>query len=135
MYEQENFFFDGQNGELSAKRCVMRLRFFNVDEKAVLTVKGKMIVSEGVGRAQEDEDEVDVNQARTDFLRSPSVMLDLNIAPIKAVKLYALTCSIIMCRFPLLHQFDLMFVSWSHDWSLNLMYVGGLAALVAMSVG
>lgn len=42
----------------------MRLRFFNTDEKAVLTVKGKMNVVDGVGRAQEDEDEVDPVAAR-----------------------------------------------------------------------
>eukprot|EP00892_Ulva_mutabilis_P010515 jgi/Ulvmu1/7836/UM004_0066.1 len=86
VYEQENFFFDGENAELSQKRCVMRLRFFNVDEMAVLTVKGKMTMSEGVGRAQEDEADVDVAQARTHFMENPSAMLDLEISPITAVK-------------------------------------------------
>ena len=64
LFQQENFFFDGVNQELTSKRCVMRLRFFNTDEKAVLTVKGKMKVEDGVGRAQEDEDEVDPVAAR-----------------------------------------------------------------------
>jgi adenylate cyclase class IV len=64
LYQQENFFFDGPNQELTSRRCVMRLRFFNTDEKAVITVKGKMAVTDGVGRAQEDEAAVDPVIAR-----------------------------------------------------------------------
>lgn len=86
VYEQENFFFDGTQGELSGNRCVMRLRFFNTDEKAVLTVKGKMVMSEGVGRAEENEEEVDVGRARSEFLLNPSIMLDLDISPVNAAK-------------------------------------------------
>lgn len=87
VYEQENFFFDGSEGELSGKRCIMRLRFFNVDEKAVLTVKGKMLVSEGIGRAEEEEVDVDVQTARSHFLENPSAILDQDIAPVRAAKL------------------------------------------------
>lgn len=36
---QENFFFDGDKQELESQRAVLRLRFYNVDEKAVITVK------------------------------------------------------------------------------------------------
>lgn len=64
LYAQENFFFDGANAELSSKRCVMRLRFFNTDEKAVITVKGKMTMVDGVGRAMEEEEAVDPKIAR-----------------------------------------------------------------------
>jgi adenylate cyclase class IV len=64
VYEQENFFFDGSNAELTSNRCVMRLRFFNTDEKAVITVKGKMTVTDGVGRAMEEEAAVDPKTAR-----------------------------------------------------------------------
>lgn len=64
LYRQENFFFDGVSQELTSRRCVMRLRFFNSDEKAVITVKAKMNVVDGIGRAQEEEDEVDPIAAR-----------------------------------------------------------------------
>ena len=90
VYEQENVFFDGMEGDLSRKRCVMRLRFFNVDEKAVLTVRGKMLVSEGIGRAEEEEAEVNVQTARIEFLRNPSEMLTQDIAPVLAAKQYDL---------------------------------------------
>lgn len=39
VHEQENFFFDGANKELNSQRAVLRLRFYNVDKKAVITVK------------------------------------------------------------------------------------------------
>lgn len=38
-YEQENFFFDGQNKELSSQLAVLRVRIYNSDEKAELTLK------------------------------------------------------------------------------------------------
>jgi hypothetical protein len=38
-YEQENYFFDGAEKELSSKRAVLRVRFYNKDEKAVITLK------------------------------------------------------------------------------------------------
>ena len=37
--EQENFFFDGAQKELSSQRVVLRVRFYNVDHKALITVK------------------------------------------------------------------------------------------------
>lgn len=41
-HEQENFFFDGSNKELNSQRAVLRLRFYDVDKKAVITVKVQM---------------------------------------------------------------------------------------------
>ncbi len=38
-YQQENFFFDGAQQELSSRRVVLRVRFYNGDQKAVITVK------------------------------------------------------------------------------------------------
>ncbi|CAD7701859.1 unnamed protein product, partial [Ostreobium quekettii] len=38
-YEQENFFFDGCEGELSSQRATLRVRIYNRDEKAELTLK------------------------------------------------------------------------------------------------
>ncbi len=40
-HQQENVFFDGAARELSARRCVMRCRFYNVDKRALLTVKAR----------------------------------------------------------------------------------------------
>lgn len=38
-HEQENYFFDGSSAELSSARVILRLRFYNFDKKALLTVK------------------------------------------------------------------------------------------------
>lgn len=38
-HEQENFFFDGTAQELSSHRVVLRVRFYNKDRKAVVTLK------------------------------------------------------------------------------------------------
>jgi hypothetical protein len=38
-HEQENYFFDGSDKRLNAQRAVLRLRFYDVDKKAVITVK------------------------------------------------------------------------------------------------
>lgn len=44
-HAQENYFFDGANGELNAQRIVMRVRFYDVDKKALLTVKVSFLPS------------------------------------------------------------------------------------------
>lgn len=36
---QENYFFDGPNKELNSRFVVLRLRFYDTDKKAVLTLK------------------------------------------------------------------------------------------------
>ncbi len=38
-HQQENYFFDGTGGELSKARVALRVRFYDVDKKAVITVK------------------------------------------------------------------------------------------------
>lgn len=38
-YAQENYFFDGANEEFSSRRTIVRVRLYNTDEKATLTVK------------------------------------------------------------------------------------------------
>ena len=38
-HQQENFFFDGANGELSSQRVVLRCRFYNHDKRAIVTLK------------------------------------------------------------------------------------------------
>jgi hypothetical protein len=39
VYQQENVFFDGPASELNARRVVVRVRLYNKDQKATLTVK------------------------------------------------------------------------------------------------
>lgn len=39
VHAQENYFFDGSEQELGQQRVVLRLRFYNKDRKAVVTLK------------------------------------------------------------------------------------------------
>jgi len=76
-YDQENFFFDGSQKELSSNYQIMRIRFFNKTEKAVLTVKGRASLSDGIGRAVEEEEAMDVVQARQ-CIEDPSRIVELD---------------------------------------------------------
>lgn len=53
-YNQENFFFDGARRELSSNSHIMRIRFYNQDEKAVLTVKVAFSLRFGANRSNRD---------------------------------------------------------------------------------
>eukprot|EP01023_Acetabularia_acetabulum_P050240 TRINITY_DN5419_c0_g1_i1.p2 TRINITY_DN5419_c0_g1~~TRINITY_DN5419_c0_g1_i1.p2 ORF type:complete len:198 (-),score=26.49 TRINITY_DN5419_c0_g1_i1:253-846(-) len=75
-YNQENYFFDGAKQELSSQKVVLRLRFYNIQEKAVITIKGKSVLQDGIGRASEVESDVDPNLARS-FLKNPKGLLNL----------------------------------------------------------
>lgn len=48
-HQQENYFFDGPNRELNSRFVVLRVRFYDTDKKAVLTLK--VGASEGAGCA------------------------------------------------------------------------------------
>eukprot|EP01025_Chloroclados_australasicus_P034522 TRINITY_DN3526_c0_g1_i2.p1 TRINITY_DN3526_c0_g1~~TRINITY_DN3526_c0_g1_i2.p1 ORF type:complete len:214 (+),score=36.38 TRINITY_DN3526_c0_g1_i2:333-974(+) len=85
LHQQENFFFDGANRELSSQRMVLRVRFYNESEKALLTLKAKMIMQDGVGRAMELEETLDPTTAR-DYLEHPSKLLELDFDMIKKLK-------------------------------------------------
>lgn len=61
---QENFFFDGTYQELSSKRSVLRLRFYNGDGKCVVTYKGNAVIVSGISRGEELEEEIDVALGR-----------------------------------------------------------------------
>lgn len=65
-FEQTNYFFDSPDGKMSANRKTLRVRFYKSDapDKAVLTVKGRQEMRDGVGRATEVEDELDLELAR-----------------------------------------------------------------------
>ncbi|KAF6140331.1 hypothetical protein GIB67_011350 [Kingdonia uniflora] len=56
---QENIFFDGSATELSSKRAVLRLRFYDNDSRCVVSLKAKAVLVDGVSRVEEDEEEID----------------------------------------------------------------------------
>lgn len=73
-YRQENFFFDGPKRELNSRRVVVRVRLYNGDEKATLTVKGEQVLKDGIGRAPETEEPLSPADARR-FVSDPSALL------------------------------------------------------------
>lgn len=56
---QENLFFDGAAGELSSRRAVLRLRFYDDDARCVVSLKAKAVLVNGVSRVEEDEEDLD----------------------------------------------------------------------------
>lgn len=74
VHDQENHFFDGAKGELSSQRIVLRIRFYDGDQKAVITCKGKQVLENGIGRAPEEEEDIDIDLARS-CLEDPNVLL------------------------------------------------------------
>ncbi|GJP54404.1 hypothetical protein CLOM_g13495 [Closterium sp. NIES-68] len=72
-HQQENVFFDGANGELSRNRIVLRLRFYNNDAKCVVTVKGKTVMADGIGRSTEEEEDIDPTFGRA-CVKDPSLL-------------------------------------------------------------
>lgn len=85
-YHQENYFFDGKNQELSSKRHIMRIRIYNEDYKAILTLKGRATLQNGIGSASEIEEEIEVSIARQ-CLKDPSLLLQQdNLNLIKKIK-------------------------------------------------
>jgi len=81
-HRQENFFFDGTEGELSSNRVILRIRFYNVDEKALVTVKGKTVIREGVGKSSEVEEYVDPGLARM-LVENPKQIIHQDIQVIQ----------------------------------------------------
>lgn len=67
---QENVFFDGAEKELSSKKSVLRLRFYDEDKKCVVTYKGDAVIESGISRGEELEEEIDVVQGR-DYVANP----------------------------------------------------------------
>ncbi|KAK1268150.1 hypothetical protein QJS04_geneDACA006442 [Acorus gramineus] len=62
---QENVFFDGAAAELSSNAAVLRLRFYGPDDsRCVASIKARAVISGGIGRAEEDEEELDPLLAR-----------------------------------------------------------------------
>eukprot|EP00798_Chlamydomonas_sp_ICE-L_P004779 gene4779-34537_t len=42
--QEENFFFDGDASQLNSQRVVLRVRFYDVDKKAVVTIKQETVL-------------------------------------------------------------------------------------------
>ncbi|XP_026660231.2 LOW QUALITY PROTEIN: triphosphate tunnel metalloenzyme 3-like [Phoenix dactylifera] len=63
-YLQENLFFDGAAGQLSARLAVLRLRFYDGDSRCVLSLKARARIAGGVSRVEEDEEEIDPSLGR-----------------------------------------------------------------------
>lgn len=60
-HNQHNNFFDGVAGQLSVRRAVLRLRFYNDQPttKCIICLKAKAVLVDGVSRVEEDEEELD----------------------------------------------------------------------------
>jgi len=85
VYRQENFFFDGSQQELGQRFHVLRARFYNETEKCILTLKGKAIIENGIGRATELEHAIDPALGRK-IVDNPNAMLRLEGRVVQAVR-------------------------------------------------
>ncbi|XP_075523436.1 triphosphate tunnel metalloenzyme 3-like [Primulina tabacum] len=61
---QENIFFDGPNSELSSNLAALRLRFYDLDCRCILSLKSKPKISAGISRIEEQEEPFDPIIAR-----------------------------------------------------------------------
>ncbi|CAK9147612.1 unnamed protein product [Ilex paraguariensis] len=61
-HHQHNTFFDGAAAELSSRRAVLRLRFYENPDKpprCIVSLKAKAVIIDGISRVEEDEEELD----------------------------------------------------------------------------
>jgi len=58
-HHQHNHFFDGAASELSSRRATLRFRFYNDNERCVVSLKAKGVLVNGVRRVEEDEEDLD----------------------------------------------------------------------------
>ncbi|XP_022870212.1 triphosphate tunel metalloenzyme 3-like isoform X2 [Olea europaea var. sylvestris] len=60
-HHQHNTFFDGTGSQLSSRGAVLRLRFYEQTDipKCFICLKAKAVITNGVSRVEEDEEEVD----------------------------------------------------------------------------
>lgn len=63
-HRQHNNFFDGAAAELSSRRAVLRFRFYGDDAKCVVSLKANAVLTNGVSRVEEDEEELDPRVGR-----------------------------------------------------------------------
>ncbi|KAF5726952.1 hypothetical protein HS088_TW22G00637 [Tripterygium wilfordii] len=56
---QENLFFDTATNQLSKNLAALRLRFYNLNSRSVLSLKAKPVISNGISRVEEQEEPLD----------------------------------------------------------------------------
>lgn len=61
---QENLFFDGPNAELASNLAALRIRFYDLDSRCVLSLKSKPQISGGISRIEEQEEPLDPTVGR-----------------------------------------------------------------------
>ncbi|KAJ8755369.1 hypothetical protein K2173_019167 [Erythroxylum novogranatense] len=62
---QENFFFDTKTSRLATRLAALRIRFYNLDSRCVLSLKAKPLMSNGISRVEEQEEPIDPQMGRT----------------------------------------------------------------------
>ena len=77
-HRQHNLFFDGAANELSSRRAVLRIRFYDdeVDPRCVVSLKAKAVLIDGVSRVEEDEEELDLSVGR-DCVADPAKLMNV----------------------------------------------------------
>lgn len=94
LHRQQNYFFDSPDGAVSRSRRSLRVRLYD-DDKAVLTIKGRLEMKGGIARATELEDELDVGLAKR-AVKAPQELLSCDNASLKElrkeVKFESLVC-------------------------------------------
>lgn len=86
-HHQHNTFFDGSAAELSSRRAVLRLRFHNETDlpKCFICLKAKAVLTNGVSRVEEDEEEMDPGTGKSCF-EDPQKLIDVDSRVLRRVK-------------------------------------------------
>lgn len=84
-FRQENLFFDGAAGELSSRRTVLRLRFYDDNTRCVVSLKARAVLVDGVSRVEEDEEELEPTVGRA-CVAEPEKLLSAECRILKRVK-------------------------------------------------
>ncbi|CAL5443417.1 unnamed protein product [Camellia sinensis] len=84
-HRQYNTFFDGVASELSSRRAVLRLRFYDDDANCVVSLKAKAVLVDGVSRVEEDEEEMNPLLGR-ECVADPSKLGSVDSRIVKRVR-------------------------------------------------
>ncbi|XP_073289662.1 triphosphate tunnel metalloenzyme 3-like isoform X2 [Primulina huaijiensis] len=86
-HNQHNTFFDGSASELISRRAILRLRFHEQTNlpKCFICLKAKAIISNGVSRVEEDEEEVDPAIGRACF-EDPGKLTEVDSRVLRRIK-------------------------------------------------
>ncbi|PIN20330.1 Triphosphatase [Handroanthus impetiginosus] len=86
-HHQHNTFFDGSASELSSRRGVLRLRFYEDTNlpKCVVCLKAKQALANGISRVEEDEEELDPAIGKACF-EDPQKLVDVDSRVLRRAK-------------------------------------------------